>query len=66
MALTQPATITDADLSRMVTSSWREAARCWQEYRAADPSIRSMLRQSAEYAEAWWRTLHAEQARRAS
>jgi hypothetical protein len=52
-------TFTTDDLQRLRDSSWREAARCWAEYRAARadvlPDLAAMLEESAREAESLWR-----------
>lgn len=55
--------LTDADLTRAVNRAWREASRCWQEYRSTPKGspIRPMMLTAAEAAEAWWSDLHEEQ-----
>jgi hypothetical protein len=57
-------TVSDDELARMTSRAWREASRSWAEYRAADTSIKAMLEMSAEMADAYWRDLTHEQARR--
>ena len=56
--------LSDAELGVMTDRAWREAARCWAEYRSGDPSIKPMLASSAEMAEAWWSDLVTEQDQR--
>jgi hypothetical protein len=60
--------LTDAELADMTDRAYREAARDWREYlnlRARlGPHAKRAIRESAESAEAFWRTLRAEQVRR--
>ena len=58
--------LTDAELDRMTTRAWREAARCWSEFhnepiRDSTITIRPILHQAARDADAWWATLRDEQ-----
>src|SRR5690349_9443021 len=57
-----------ADLDKATIRAWREAARCWGEFRREpkDSPIKAMLLTSAEAAEEWWQTLRDEQADRLS
>jgi hypothetical protein len=49
--------------------AWREAARCWQEFRNApnltpdDKAVRGLLLASAQSAEHFWRVCHADRVR---
>jgi hypothetical protein len=54
--------LSDADLRRATDRAYREAVRCWAEYRR-QPSgdVGRMLLTGAEAADDWWQTLVAEQ-----
>ena len=59
-------TLTDVELAAMTSRAWREAARCWSEYRAwtGDDPVKVVLLTSAQEAEAFWATLSDERKRR--
>lgn len=59
-------TISTPDLEAMRARAWREAARCWQEYRAAAGarSERAALLAGARSAQDHWQHLHDECDRR--
>lgn len=58
-------TMPDAILERMIERAWREASRCWAEYRLErDPAARAILLDGARSAEDYWRHLGFEQTRR--
>jgi hypothetical protein len=52
-------TLSDAEFGAMTARAWREAARCWAEYRREPVTspIRGLLLTSAEAAEAYWADL---------
>ena len=51
------ASLTVAEAEAMTDRAWREAARCWAEFRACqDASIRDVLAESAASADAFWHT----------
>jgi len=56
--------LSDTDLVRMTGRAWRDAAREWQEARSSTGTARTMLLNSAELADAYWRDLRDEQDRR--
>jgi len=68
MSATDPIrTFTDAELDRAIGRAYREAARCWQEYRANDAAtIESLLHRSANEAQKHWQYLANERDRRAA
>lgn len=54
-------------LEDRIVASWREATRCWNEYRSADPrnkELRTILLSGAEEAQRYWSKLMAEKERR--
>ena len=61
------ATFSDVDLARMRDTAWREAARCWAEWREADGRredsddarwLAQTLHDAAWSAEHHWRHIH--------
>lgn len=63
--------LSDEELETAFNRAWREAARCWQDYRNApgdtpdDRTVRQMLHDEAWSAEHYWRRLYDERKRRA-
>jgi hypothetical protein len=56
-AIDSLASLSDAQLERMVTSAWRESARSWQEARREQGSLGRDLMVAAMAAEDYWRDL---------
>src|SRR5436309_7776425 len=54
--------LSDDDLTGATNRAYREAARCWADYRRTPSGdVGRMLLTSAEAAEEWWQTLRDEQ-----